>query len=286
MAESLLGVKKRIQSVESIRKITKVMKLIASSRYTYFRNLYDGNLSYLTSLEKSMEICLLYADYGNNRKPTCMRKNQGNKKLYIFVTCTLGLCGAYVYNLEKLAKKEITKDSDCVFIGEKGYTHFKNSCNHAYTEYIHLLDNLTYENVNSFRHYLDHLYKTNNYSEVILISTKYENSFSVVAKKEKLFPLEPKVHTGSELKESVEPIFGSEPTRVADLIVPHYLDAYLYHSLVEACLSEHTSRKNSMENATSSAEDLISELKLRYNKLRQSKITQEITEVISGSESN
>ncbi len=279
MAESLLSVKKRIQSVESIRKITKVMKLISSSRYTYFRNLYDGNLVYLDSLKKSMDICLHYADYDNNKLPTCMVKNSGNKKLYIFVTCTLGLCGAYVYNLEKIAKKELTKDCDCVFIGEKGYQHFKNSVNNSYSDYLNLLDNLTYENVNSFRHYLDHLYRKNKYSEVILIYTKFENSFNVVATKEKLFPLEYKEND----KEFVEPRFGSEASNVADLIVPHYLDSYIYHSLIESCLCEHTSRKNSMENATSSAESLIEDLKLRYNKLRQTKITQEITEVISGS---
>ncbi len=279
MAESLLSVKKRIQSVESIRKITKVMKLISSSRYTYFRNLYDGNLIYLDSLKESMNICLHYADYDTNKLPTCMVKNSGNKKLFIFVTCTLGLCGAYVYNLEKIAKNELSKDSDVVFIGEKGYQHFKNLVNNSYTDYLNLLDNLTYENVNSFRHYLDHLYRKNKYSEVILIYTKFENSFSVVATREKLFPLEYK----ESKKEYVEPRFGSEARNVADLLVPHYLDSYLYHSLIESCLCEHTSRKNSMENATSSAESLIEDLKLRYNKLRQSKITQEITEVISGS---
>lgn len=109
MGESLLEVKTRIQTVESIRKITNAMKLIANSRYNQLKNLYDGNLAYMEEIKEAMELCLLYVDYSKTARPTCLVQNPGNKKLYIFVTSTLGLCGSYYNNLSKLASKVLTK---------------------------------------------------------------------------------------------------------------------------------------------------------------------------------
>ena len=281
MAESLLALKNRIQTVQSIKKITKAMKLIASSRYTKLKSLYDGNLAYTNALKDAMKLCLTYVNYDSYKLPTCMQSYPGNKKLYIFITPTLGLCGSYYYNLEKLASKIITKDDDVVFIGERGYKHFKNLVHHAYSDYINLLDNLTFDYVNSFRHYLDAIYKKEKYNSISVIYTKFLSSMSTQTVCENLFPLKAEKLDNNE--KTVEPIFEGNPQGVADLIVPHYLDALLYHLMLESSISEQTCRKNSMENATSSANKLIYDLKLLYNHVRQEKITNEITEIISGS---
>ena len=110
MAQSLLAVRKRINTVQSIRKITKAMKLIASSRYNKLKEIYDSNTAYISSLKYAMELCLQRVDFEKTAIPTCLTKNPGNKKLYIFITPTLGLCGSYYYNLDKLAKKYLTKE--------------------------------------------------------------------------------------------------------------------------------------------------------------------------------
>ena len=80
MAQSLLEVKKRISTVESIRKITKAMKLIASSRSTRLKNIYDTNYSYVLALHDAMKLCLQYIDFSSRRVPTCLLKYPGNKK--------------------------------------------------------------------------------------------------------------------------------------------------------------------------------------------------------------
>lgn len=281
MAQSLLAVRKRINTVQSIRKITKAMKLIASSRYNKLKEIYDSNTSYISSLKRAMELCLQRVDFEKTAIPTCLITHPGNKRLYIFITPTLGLCGSYYYNLDKLAKKYLTKEDDCIFIGQKGYKHYKNKVNLAINDYIDLNDNLTLDNVNYFRHELDRLYRDNEYSAIYVIYTKYLNSMSVEAKIEQLLPLkEAKVNYEKPLK---LPFFDGNSAKVADLIVPHYLDALIYRYFLESLISEQTSRKNSMENATSSADKLIYNLKLEYNKIRQQKITQEITEIVSGS---
>ncbi len=281
MAHSLLAVRKRINTVQSIRKITKAMKLIASSRYNKLKEIYDSNTSYISALRYAMQLCLQRVDYDETNLPTCLTKNDGNKKLYIFITPTLGLCGPYYYNLDKIAKKYLTKDDDCIFIGEKGYKHYANKVNKAIHDYVQINENLTLENVNSFRHDIDKMYRDNKYEGIYIIYTKYISSMSVEAKIEQLLPLqEAKVDFTKPLK---LPFFDKQSAKTADLIVPHYLDALIYRYFLESALSEQTSRKNSMENATASADKLIYNLKLEYNKIRQQKITQEITEIVSGS---
>lgn len=282
MGESLLEVKTRIQTVESIRKITNAMKLIANSRYNQLKNLYDGNLAYMEEIKEAMELCLLYVDYSKTARPTCLVQNPGNKKLYIFVTSTLGLCGSYYNNLSKLANKVLTKNDDVIFIGEKGYRHYKDKVNRAYKRFIHLLDNFSYTKINLFRHQLDELYRQEGYSSINIIYTAYINSMTTKCVCKKILPLDGEKIV-REKKEKLEPLFEGKSSKVADLIVPHYLDALLYRSFLESAISEQTNRKNSMENATSSADKLLYELKLEYNKVRQQKITNEINEIVSGS---
>lgn len=278
MAESLLYIKNRIQAVESIKKITKVMKLIASSKYNKFKAQYDGNIEYTSELEKMMNSCLTYIDFSSYKLPTCLTENPGNKKLFILVSNTLGLCGPYFYNLLKVANKEIGANDDIIFIGEKGYRAYKNKPNKGDKTFIDLLDKLTFDNTNKFRHYIDKLYRDNQYNSIYIIYTKYIDAMNTKCVCEKLLPL-----TIDESKKmESEPTFEGSSSSVADLIVPHYLDALIYHHLLESALSEQVNRKNSMENATTSANKLLYELSLLYNKVRQQKITEEMTEVSSG----
>ncbi len=291
MAESLLAVKSRLNTVASIRKITKAMKLIASSRYSRLKNQYDGTKEYVKGMSECMNQIVNIIDFDKMTRPTCMTVNPGDTKLVIFVTPTLGLCGSYYYNLQKIAKDVLTEKDDVVFIGEKGYRYFKDKVHKADTKFIHLLDNLTFDNVNVFRHYIDKLYRENKYRSIDIIYTRYINSFMTKAVCEQVLPLEQNSASIENMKSDIEKgsydlLFEGHPDQVVDLIVPHYLDAILYKYFLESGLSEHTSRRNSMESATSSADSLIEMLKLQYNKARQQKITNEITEIIAGSNSS
>ncbi len=280
MADNLLSLKKRISTIESIKKITSAMKLIASSRYNKQKNSFEANKLYLNEMSNAIKTCLKFVDYSKGHLPTCLIENNSNIDLYIYITSTLGLCGSYNYNLEKLAESHLNFNNDVVFIGEKGYRHYKEKVHHAYNEFLNLLDNLTFSNTNLFRHFLDKIYRENNYRSIYIIYTKYINSFSTIATIEKLLPLKVDIDNNLDIK---EPLFEGSVKDVTNLIVPHYFDAYLYHLLLESNLSEQTCRKNSMENATESATKLIGSLSLKYNKARQQSITNEITEIINGS---
>ena len=281
MSQSLLAIKNRIQTVESIRKITNAMKLISSSRYLKLKSIYDSNIEYLSLTKKQMELCLFYADYSKSKLPTCMTTNDGEKTLYILVTSTLGLCGAYYHNIEKFSEKFLTKNDDVIYIDEKGYRHFKNRVGKVYDEFINLENNLSFDEVNAFRHILDSYYRKEKYKAIYIIYSRFNEKHEVKPICEKLLPLE--VKENSKNPAELEPIFENSPNQVADLSVPYYLDALIYNYLLESKMCEEFSRKNSMDNASTSAKKLINELTISYNKIRQQRITQEITEIISGS---
>lgn len=284
MAESLLNIKKRIMTIESIKKITHAMKLISSSRYTKLSQLFNASSEYVFSLKKAMNICLRNSDFTHANMPTCMKENpNGDKNLYILITPTLGLCGNFFHSIEKVASPLLNKDVDVIFIGEKGFKKYHKIVGETFLEYINLNENISWTTVNKFRHWLDALYLKNAYKSIHIIYTKYINQLNYKVISKQLIPLE--IDDSGYFEAEVTPQFDQDPSTIADSLVPHYLDALLYRYLIESSLCEHSSRQNSMQNATESADKLLDELKLRYNKTRQTNITNEITE-LTGSISN
>lgn len=283
MPESMLSVRTRLNTVRSIRKITNAMKLIASARYARWKAVLDANQDYVKGMSECLTACLKSVDYDNIQdRPSCMKINPGNKQLFIIVTSTLGLCGSYNYDLYKVVKSNASKKDDAVFIGEKGFRHFREYFKNCYDDFVDMDQNLDFDSVNTFRHWLDRLYREKNYSKVFIIFTKYVNSMTTKPTCEKLFPLTPEDIPDFDKPLTAPPIFEPSPGVVSDKIVSHWLDAILFNRLVESMMSEQTCRRNSMDNATDSADKLSDSLVLEYNKMRQQKITQEITEVVSG----
>ena len=285
MAETLLSLKSRLASIRSISKITKAMKLVSSAKYTRVRAIYDSEKRYCDDMHDCFMLCLSNVDFSKKRRPTCMTEKSGNRDLYVFVSSTLGLCGAYNYDLYKVFLDNVKAEDDVVCIGEKGLRHFRDKVHKAYDDFVSIQSHLDLESANRLRHWLDNVYRQGDYRSVRVIYTKFVNSITFKPMCERLIPImdQDVLETmGPASPTATKPIFDPNPYKVADAIVPHYFDAVIYNKLLESLLSEQASRRNSMDSATDSANELSDRLKISYNKLRQQKITQEITEVVGG----
>lgn len=280
MAESLVNTKRRINTIRSTMKITKAMKLVASVKYQRWKKMYDENLAYFSSMEKTVERTLSGIDFYQQPKPDLLLKRKEGKTLYVIVSSTLGLCGAYNYNLFK-AIDPLLKDGDEILpIGQKALSHYQSSSHVIHDGYVDMMDHLTYSAVRRMRHEILRHYRKNEYSRIILVYTQYRNSLTFVPTVQTIVPMEePKME---EKKSFEEPVFEPDSKAVLDEILPHYLDASIYRKLMESEISELSSRRNAMETATDSADKIQSQLQLEYNKARQEAITQEITEVVGG----
>ena len=283
MPESLVNTKRRITTIRSTEKITKAMKLVASVKYQRWKKYFEENKAYITGMNQTMLRTLAGVDFYEAGKPNILTSYNKDKTLYIVVTSTLGLCGAYNYNLFKTLDPVLKPQDELFFIGTKGLSHYNNKDFKKHTDYVDLLDNFTYSAVRRMRHQIVRLYKSQNYSKVVLVYTKYVNSLTFTPVLHQLLPLDPKLEGVDEVKKSLNPpIFEPDVQSVLEQILPHYIDASLYHKLIESELSELASRRNAMETATDAADKIQAQLQLEYNKARQNAITQEITEVVAG----
>ena len=284
MSDSLIETKRRIVTIESTKKITKAMKLVSSVKFQRWKKTLEENKLYYLSMREVMAKTATNVDLKKNDFSQYLKPFNSDRVLYVVVTSTLGLCGSYNYNLFRKLDPILNKDDEIVIIGNKGEIHYKNLGYTMYDKFMSIYDHYEYDTVKTLRHFLFRMYRKNKYKSISLVYTHYKNSLSFEPEIIDLAPL-----NLDEFKDEVNtdlgypPLFEPNTLEVADLIFPHYVDSLLYLKLIESQLSEQASRRNAMESATDNAQELLDNLKIVYNKSRQSAITQEITEVVAGS---
>ena len=283
MPESLVNTKRRINTIRSTEKITKAMKLVASVKFQRWRRYYEENKAYASGMKETMLRTLASVDFDAFSKPYLLKSYPSEKTLYVVVTSTLGLCGAYNYNLFKKLDPELKEQDEIVVIGNKALAHYANKGYKIYDQYVDILDTFSYSAVRRMRHFILRLYKKKEYSKIIFVYTHYHNSITFIPTLHTLVPLDPTVENEKPLKRELNtPLFEPDQKTLLDQVLPHYLDSSIFHKLIESELSELASRRNAMETATDAADKIQSQLQLEYNKARQNAITQEITEVVAG----
>lgn len=281
MPESLVNTKRRINTIRSTMKITKAMKLVASVKYQRWKRMYDENAAYTTEMQNALERTLVSIDFSDVSKPDLLSGFENTKKnLYIIVTSSLGLCGSYNYNLFKEINPQLKEGDELFLLGQKGLVHYQGKSYKLYTDYLDIQEKFTYSAVRRMRHEIIRLYRKEKYAKVVLVYTQYKNSITFIPTLKEILPLS---YEEKELpNESDKPLFEPDAKEVLMTLIPHSIDALLYHSLIESQLSELASRRNAMETATDSADKIQAKLQLEYNKARQTAITQEITEIVAG----
>lgn len=285
MAESLINTKRRINTIESTKKITKAMKLVASVKFQRYRHYYFENLPFRDGMYETLVKATIGVPFESLQNNLCIKKYNSNKRLFILVTSTLGLCGAYNYNLYKTFEPQLNKDDEILFIGQKGYFRYRVRPNVTYDMFVSSMDkDFRFSKAKNLRHFILNIYQKNQYEGVYLLYTKYKNSLTFIPTIERILPFNFDAITRDQNKYNpYSPVEkdGSTEELIKQLF-PHYLDALLYSRLLESEISELASRRNAMESATDSADKIVKKLRITYNKTRQNQITQEITEVVAG----
>ena len=289
MAGNLVRTKRRIASISSTKKITKAMEMVASVKLKRFKSAFERLRDYENELKEQMSylVHLLNEQWAEEGKcPTHYIKENESAEgtLYLLITSDLGLCAGYNSNLFKYLEEHIDKEKDTLApIGQKGLTHYLREGGYrvdpSFGEIGLSLDIvLVFERCAKIKAE----FNEERYKRVVLIYTEYRNSISFVPNSLDLLPLSLPYEEKDYRKTSPELLIDT-PRNMLHQILPQYLYGILYARLVESQLSEQASRRNAMENANDNADELLRTLSIEYNKARQSAITQEIVEVVSGS---
>ena len=279
MSQGLARVKSRIKSVESTRKITNSMKLVSSVKLRKMNKIAESQSVYFSYFEKILASCFDVND-DNDDNLFFESPIDINNVLHVLITSNMGLCAGYNNNVVKILKDNISKNDEVLVIGEKGFLNFKNEkdfvINDKFLNYGKYFD---YNKARIIANYLIERYEKKEFKEIRLTYTKYKNSISFVPESLVVLPL--KIETKNSFK--YEPIYVGGKNDFIKKIIPQYLTSQLYSKIYSSLVSEESSRRNAMDNADKNALDLVEKLNLEYNKARQAAITQEITEVVNGS---
>lgn len=279
MANDMQSIKRRIKSVESTKKITKAMQLVATSKLRKARNQMDELRPYYSKIQETVGQ-ILESNKGMVESPYLI-ENQAGKHIYIIVTSSLGLCGGYNANVFKTMVECLKPDDEIYMIGSKGASYLAHHHIDYHSQYVELNSTLDFKDVIRLVHELTKRYQNQEIASIQMIYTKFVNNLTFQPCVMDLLPVHTQDFENRTLTKK-STLFEPSPEAVLNDLIPMYLQSVIYGYLVESVTSENASRRTSMENATDNAEDLIEELLLKYNQARQSAITNEISEIVAG----
>ena len=315
---NLRNIKDRINSIKNTQKITKAMKMVAAAKVKKAEyavkssrpfTLELAKMFYWTYLETLKNKCekIKTKEHIDNY-PALLERREIKKTGVIIVSSNKGLAGAYNANIVRFSLnlikklKEENKEVVVYLVGQKAIPAIKNAQSvldfKIAKTYTSLLDGINSSSAYVLATQLANDYVKEKIDSIELVTTRYKNMMTYSVEKWQLLPAVSNTDEiknfhnkdlSDELKVShdvhkVEPLseFLPDLNSVLSKIVPMFITNIIYQALLEAQASELASRMTAMSAATNNAQDMISTLTIEYNKERQAKITQEITEVISG----
>ena len=284
---STRDIRRRIKSVKNTKQITKAMQMVAASKMRRAQQAALAGRPYATLMNEVLaEVSYNAGDFSH----PLMEKREGNKACVIVVGTDKGLCGALNSNLMREAAKFDKTSTVYITAGRKASQFIARTKRNLAAEFTYK-DAPLFSEARAISKFARDLFSK---GEVNRVDVLFTNFISTLNQRPEVFPLLPvgelkgvtagvHGHDTHEklLKGANEFLFEPGVEAVLGALLPHYLNFQIYQILLEAKASEHSSRMVAMKNATDNAMQLIKDLTLEYNKLRQANITKELLEISS-----
>lgn len=275
----LLDIKRRIKSVTSTEKITKAMGLVATSKLRKAKARLKTNEYYFSNLNQiSRELVGSLDDISDN---IFIKGNGSDKKLYILISSDSGLCGGFNSNPASYLNEKYGDTSQSVIVvGRRGLSYAKKFNHTTIAEYVDLAEEPATKDASMICKKALTEFKNGNFGEVIIVYTKFVSSIVQETIEQKLLPIEISDNKENSDLYSVE----CKEDEVLEAIMGSYMISNMMYAFCQSRTSEQSARMQAMDGASKNAQDILDSLKIEYNKIRQFAITQEISEIVGGSE--
>lgn len=289
---NLKEVRTRIASVSSTQQITSAMKMVSAAKFRRAQNAIVGMRPYANQLGQiAADI-----DTGDGIQTPYHEVRRLENVLLVVVTSNKGLCGAFNSNVIKQAQARIdyyksiaTADQPAhlamITIGKRCSEYFAKRFDNVVGSFDDLLDNALFDTVASLADDVMQQFCDKKYDRVELVYNQFKNSLVQILSTEQFLPIQPS-QSGKGAASGMANDYIYEPSKEDILreMIPLTLRSHFYRVILDSLASEHGARMNAMQKATDNATELLKELRLSYNKARQAAITNEIIEIVSGSE--
>ncbi|MBR3350038.1 MAG: ATP synthase F1 subunit gamma [Solobacterium sp.] len=289
MAQSSQALRVRIKSVNSTRKITKAMEMIANAKLFKQRSKMEANREYAAKLQETIDE-IVEKNPDVESRFTMKRTNE--KTMTIIFCSDLGLCGGYNANVLKFAREHLIPEDPVLLIGTSLMRQLKEEGFNVINEEPLSSDRMHFLDIKDCVKIGIQKYEDNEIGKLQLLYTRFVNTMTFRPDLDQLLPC---VLTPDELEHVrereeaekdgvyVETLFEPDPGTILNNLIPMMIENVAYSDWMESTTAEQGSRRVAMKTATDNADELSQSLLLEYNKIRQANITQEITEIVGGS---
>lgn len=276
---SMRDIKQRINNIRSTEQIIKAMDTISSTKLHKAKAQLEGVRPIYYDLKRKVEEL---KGNKNAAKHVFYTSREIKHSLYIVITSDSGFAGAYNSNIlfKALTHMNKGKNENIFAIGLKGFEYFKKRNKNIVRSVSGVMDSQVYYHSESLSKWITEQYLSGQADEVFMVYTHFENLLNYTPKVERILPI-----TAGEtgIKDGGEKKYEPDLNTVIEHTVPFYVHMNLFRAFSESHTSEQAARMVNMDAAGKNASELIEDLTKRYNRERQAAITQELSEIIGGS---
>jgi F-type H+-transporting ATPase subunit gamma len=287
--------RRRIRTVQSTKKITRAMELIAASRIVRAQARVHAAVPYSETITEVVRD--LAAAGAGTDSPLLTPRDETLKVAQVVITADRGLCGGYNSSVIRAAEGEMRAFTELgagyglVVVGRKAESYFRYRGFKIDATFTGFSDQPSYENAREIARSLEQPFLDGEYDLVQLVYTRFVSAGTQEVVVRPLMPLDREALEGGDARPAVGADevasgyeFEPEPEEILEQLLPRYAEARVYAALLNAAASEHAARQRAMKAATDSADDLITSLTRSMNRARQEQITTEIMEIFGGAE--
>lgn len=272
-------IRRRIRSVKNTQQITRAMKFVAAAR---LRRAQDRVFSARPYANRMMDVLSSLAARASAEAHPLLALREERRARLLVITADRGLCGAFNSNIINAAVNFIERnrgaDPSLTLVGKKGWDFFKKRRFPIAERYINIAGAPDFKLAREVAGPIINGYTAAEFDAVYLIYNEFKSVLQQQVVVEKLLPI-----ARIEAKETlIDYIYEQPPQAIFDRLLPRYVEVQLFRALLESSAAEHAARMTAMDAATRNAEEMIADLTLTMNKVRQASITKELIEIVSG----
>ena len=293
---SIREIGQRIRSIKNIAQITKAMQMVASSKMRRAQDRVTQARPYADQLRELVSRLSTVASEELGDDVALLKQRPVRKIGYIVISPDRGLSGALPSNVNRKLAASVLEEQqrfaensqrpavDYIAVGRKGRDFVVRTKQNMVAEFVNLGDHPSMGDARAIAQVAVESFLSGDVDVVYMVYPKFINTVTQQPTTIQLLPVQPPTSEEGAKAEKQDYIYEPNPQEIFKALLPRYVDTLVYQALLEMIASQYSAQMIAMKNATDSANDLIQDLSLTYNKARQAAITTQILEVVAGSE--
>ncbi|MDZ7289708.1 MAG: ATP synthase F1 subunit gamma [candidate division KSB1 bacterium] len=282
---TLRDIRRRIASVKSTQQITKAMKMVAAAKLRRAQERMLRARPYSHSLNELLSHVAAKVDPSWH---PLLHVREPKRVAFVVITGDRGLCGSFNANIIRRSTNEIAIsrqngiEISLIPVGKKGFEYFNRRQYFILEKYTNFFDLLDFSHAQDIAALIQEQYVNEKLDRIYLVFNEFKSALQQKVVVQQLLPIVPGMK--KEEKYPADFLFEPSPIRILDTLCPRYLNIQIWQALLESFAAEMGARMAAMTTASENAEEMIFQLTLYYNKVRQATITKELMDIVGGAE--